>query len=413
MNSAWLWLTSYVVNAAWQVPLMAVAGWGLSRWLSRACPEIQQKIWVTVLILVTLAPAAPMLQQYFVHETSTGAVLVSPRPEIADVDISLTTSQVVLSPTAIYAVSAIYLGTVIVFLLRLCRLIRCTSKLVCNAEPALLGPDSMRMWDRSKDSFSVQMALLLRSDDISGPVTAGFWRPVVLLPATFPEEHSPTEFLAAVGHECAHIQRNDFRKNLLYEAVSLLTAFHPATWFIKSQIAQTREMVCDRMAAEQLLDKRTYAQSLLKLAAGMRLTAQSAVFHTVGMFHTSILERRVMTVMTALPRVSRIRQCLLGVSATLFLSVCAGVSGWLTPLVAAQTPKPSAQQDSRGKKQPSKDLSCTYYDEKTVGYPGTCGFDKQDKTSYRCYSNQDPTKSNLQIGCEWKVLRALDAKKKK
>jgi beta-lactamase regulating signal transducer with metallopeptidase domain len=261
-------------------------------------------------------------------------------------------------------------------------------------------------------SFSVQTASLLRSDDVAGPVTAGFWRPVLLLPATFIDARSPTEFLAAIGHECAHIQRNDFWKNVCYEAVALVTAFHPVTWFIKSHIAQTREMVCDRMAAEQLLDRRAYGKSLLQLAARMPPEAPSAAFHALGMFHTDILERRVMTVMTALPRVSRVRRYLLGVSATLLLCLCAGGSAWFTQPVAAQTSKSSAPADSRGKNQQAgKDLSCTYYDDKDVGSSGTCGVDKQDKNKYRCYSDQDRSKSQPQIGCEWKVRRAAEAKK--
>ena len=70
-------------------------------------------------------------------------------------------------------------------------------------------------------------AALLRSPDLPGPVTVGLWRPVLLLPATFIENHSRTEFLAAVAHECAHIKRNDFGKNVFYEIVGLFTDFIP------------------------------------------------------------------------------------------------------------------------------------------------------------------------------------------
>jgi beta-lactamase regulating signal transducer with metallopeptidase domain len=415
MSSVFLWLTTYVANAVWQVPLMGAAGWGLSRWLRRTGPEFQHKLWVAVLMLATLVPATPVFQQYFAHETPASTMLVSARPRLTAVlpgHVSLTTPFIVLPPAAIYVVSGLYIAAVLFFLLRLCWLIRCTSALVRNAGPASLEPDYLAMWNRSKVSFSVQTASLLRSHDVPGPVTAGFWRPVLLLPATFTVEHSPTEFLAAIGHECAHIQRNDFYKNLLYEVIALVTTFHPVTWFIKSHIAQTREMVCDRMAAEQLLDRRAYGQSLLQLATRMPRAAPSAVFHTVGMFDTNILERRIMTIMTALPRVSRIRRYLLGVSATVLLSLCAGVSGWFTQPVAAQTSNPSAQADTRGKnQQASKDLSCTYWDNKDTSSPGTCGVDKQDKTKYRCYSDQDRSKSQEQIGCEWKVRRAAEAKK--
>jgi hypothetical protein len=119
-----------------------------------------------------------------------------------------------------------------------------------------------------------------------------------------------------------------------------------------------------------------------------------------------------MTLMNSQPPVSRIRRYLAGAAAILLLGISASITGSLTQPVAAQTSNSPAQANSGGKKQEaSKDLSCTYY-EKGVGSPGTCGFDKEDRTKYRCYSNQDSTKSNPQIACEWKVQRALRAKKK-
>lgn len=415
MNGVFLFLTSYVANAAWQVPLMGAAGWGLSRWLRRIGPEFQHNVWVAVLMLAAFAPTTPVFQQYLANKAPRSTVLFSPRLRLTPVaasPIEFASRQIVLPPIAIYVVSGLYIVAITFFLLRLCWLIRCTTALVRDGRTASLEPDYVAMWDRSKKTFSVQTASLLISEDVPGPVTAGFWRPVLLLPATFIDEHSPTEFLAAIGHECAHIQRNDFRKNVLYEVVALMAACHPVTWFIKSHLAQSREMVCDQMAAEQLLDRRAYAKCLLQLAARMPLAAPSAVFHTVGMFQTKMLERRIMTVMTALPRVSRIRRFVLGASAILLLCVCGGITGWFTQPVAAQTSKPLAQADSGGKNhKASKDLSCTYYSDINVGSPGTCGVDKHDKTQYLCIADRNPEKSQLQSGCEWKVKRAMAAKK--
>jgi beta-lactamase regulating signal transducer with metallopeptidase domain len=318
---------------------------------------------------------------------------------------------ILLLPAVIYLVSGLYIAVLLFHLLRLCWVLGRTSALVRKAIPASIGADHVAMWNRSKERFSVKAASLLCSRDVPGPVTAGLWRPVLLLPTTFIEEHSQTEFLAAVGHECAHIRRNDFWKNVCYEIAGLPTAFHPVTWFIKSRIAHTREMICDRMAAEGLLNLRTYGESLLQLATKMA-TVHSAVFQTMGMFDAHFLERRIMTLMNSQPPVSRIRRYFAGTVSILLLGISAYVTGSLTQPVAAQTSKSLAQANSGGKKQEaSKDLSCTYY-EKGIGSPGTCGFDKQDKTKYRCYLNTDPSRSQTQIGCEWKVQRALGAKKK-
>ncbi len=114
-----------------------------------------------------------------------------------------------------------------------------------------------------------------------------------------------------------------------------------------------------------------------------------------------------MTLMTSSPRVTRTRRYLLGGTAVVLLSICAGVTGSFTQPVSAQTPK---QTQSGKHPVSSHDLICTYYD-KGIAFPGTCGRDKQDKAKYVCYKD-GAIVSQLQIGCEWKVLRAEQAQKK-
>lgn len=415
MSNAFLLLTSYVVNSVWQVAVLGAAGWGISRWVKPTGPDLQHKVWVATLILATFVPAMPVIQSCFVHEALTGELSASSHTiaaPLAGPHFSVTGSGMTFQPFVVYLVSGLYIAVLLFCFLRLCRAIHTTVALVRNAVPALIEPDYAALWRRSKEEFSVQPATLLCSRNLPGPVTASFRRPVLLLPATFIENHSQTQFLAAVAHECAHIKRNDFGKNLLYEIAGLFAAFHPVIWFIKSQIAQSREMVCDRMAAEQILGRPAYARSLLQLASKMPPAATSVISHAMGMFDAKILERRIMTLTTSLPRVSRIQRYLWTTTAILLLSICAGGVGSMTQTVAAQTAKSSAQADSAGKKQGAgTDLSCTYYDKTSIGHPGTCGFDKEDKTKYRCYLNEDLARSQAQIGCEWKVRRAQESKK--
>jgi beta-lactamase regulating signal transducer with metallopeptidase domain len=362
---------------------------------------------VAVLVLAALAPATPILRQALAHDGSIGGQSVPLSTPVilpAHRDVPSHSLQLVFSPTAVYLISGLYLAVLLFFSFRLCRLIWCSAGLVRNAQPAPIDPEYDAMWKRAKERFGVHTASLLAASGISGPVTASLWRPVLLLPVSFIQQHSPTEFLAAIGHECAHIERGDFWKNIFYEAVALLTAFHPLTWFIKSQIAQTRELICDRAAAEQLLDRRTYGSSLLQLAMKMPRAAPAAAFHAVGMFDTNILERRIMTLMTSLPTLSKVRRYSLAAGATLLLLICAGAIGLWAQSVAQQN-------QSTGKEQKANpDMSCTYYDH-GVGSEGTCGYDPQDRKKYSCYSNLDSSKSQTQIGCEWKVKRAEAAQR--
>jgi beta-lactamase regulating signal transducer with metallopeptidase domain len=419
-NSAFLWLTSYVVNAVWQVAVLACAGWGLARLVKPAGPELQHKIWVATLMLATLVPATPVIQYYFAHRASTGGVSAAPTTVVAHLSgrqIPLRGSDLIVPPIAFYVVSGLYIAALLFSFLRLWWILNRTAALVRHAEEASMEPDYAELWHKSKERFSVQAAALLRSRDVLGPVTAGLWRPVLLLPATFMEDYSQNEFLAAVAHECAHMKRDDFRKNVFYEIVGLFTVFHPLTWFIKSQIAQTREMICDGMAAEQLPDQRTYALSLLQLARKMR-AATSVVSHAMGMFDTRILERRIMTLTTKMPRLGRIQRSVWTVSAILLLSICAGGIGLMTRTVAAQTGSPSAQAPPLAgtKRATAPDLDCTYYDQKTAPptpHPGTCAYDPKDKKQYLCYSNANAVQSESQIACEWKLRRADEWKRRK
>lgn len=408
MSDAFLSLTSYVVNAVWQVPLIGATGWVLSQWLKKMGPERQHRIWVAVLILATFTPCTPLLLPLLMHPTPSSIASVSSQPIFASRtrgDVSPANSPITIPPVAIYLVSSLYIACLLFFSFRLYLAFRRTSALARNARRVSLEPDSMAMWSTSKKRFSAEGALLLYSGEVPGPMTAGFVRPVLLLPAGFVEKHSEREFLAAVGHECAHIQRDDFRKNVLYEAVALFTSFHPLIWFIKSQIAQTREMICDRMAAERLLDRHSYGESLLQLASKMVPVAPSTIPYTVGMFDTNALERRIMTLMTSVPRISQFRRYSFGVTATLVLLGCAGVTGLFTQTVSAQASK-APQVGSKENKRSVPDLSCTYYNNRDVAFPGTCNRDKLIKTKYLCTSNADQSKSQFQTGCEWKVQRA-------
>ncbi len=410
MNSFFLHLTSYALNAIWQIPFFWAAGWGISRCLKRAGPEFAHKLWVAILILATVVPATPILRSYFGDDAEKGnassrAMVVTESGS----DLAPVSRDIVFPSGVVYLVSGFYIATLLFFALRLARVIRSTIALVSNARPAAPEPEWVALWQKSKETFSVQEASLLRSTDVRGPAAAGFRYPVLLLPDTFFENHSSTEFQAAVGHECAHIQRNDFRKNVSYEVLSLFTAFHPVTWAIKSQIAQTREMICDRMAADRLLSPQSYAQSLLQLASKMP-PAMASVSHAVGMFDTHTLERRIMTLTTSQRRLGRLRSHLSGWVAALLLLVCTAASWTLAQSVAAQTPR-STVSDAVQTRLGREDLTCTYYGGEKGGLPGTCWLDENEKNLYRCYLNENPLRTNLQSACEWKVQRALKANK--
>jgi TonB family protein len=166
-------------------------------------------------------------------------------------------------------------------------------------------------------------------------VTMGWKRAALLLPDGFAERCEAHELLAALAHERAHIERRDFQKNLIYEVASLLIAFHPVTWMVKLQIAQTREMICDEIAVESVMDSRTYAKSLLRLAAMISVVSRAVPTNAIGVFDANILEKRVMTI-KAKKQVVSARYGLIIPAALLLFSVAVGEAAARGTLVQSQ-----------------------------------------------------------------------------
>ena len=129
------------------------------------------------------------------------------------------------------------------------------------------------------------------------------------------------DIAAALAHECAHIARRDFAKNLLYELVAIMVTYHPAIWWVRRRIAETRELACDELAAGGAAERPRYAASLLRLAAAMAGRTTAISLNAIGVFDANILEERIMQLTSAKPSVSKAkRMAMTAVAAGLLLS---------------------------------------------------------------------------------------------
>jgi beta-lactamase regulating signal transducer with metallopeptidase domain len=134
---------------------------------------------------------------------------------------------------------------------------------------------------------------LLESAAIDDPVTAGVFRPSIVLPSKLLPELGDQEFSAVIAHEYSHIRRKDFLAHILCELISVPVAWHPGIRYLMSKISQTRELACDDYAAVRLGKRRLYARTLLRLAS---LCLQTPRGNAVGLgiFDGENLEARIM-----------------------------------------------------------------------------------------------------------------------
>lgn len=114
--------------------------------------------------------------------------------------------------------------------------------------------------------FGITRTVRLRvAAALSSPVTAGWWRPVVLVPAALIAGMPPDLLEALLAHELAHIRHHDYLINLLQNVIEALLFYHPAVWWISNRIRAEREQMADDFAASQLGEPRRLALALSEL----------------------------------------------------------------------------------------------------------------------------------------------------
>ena len=341
-------IASYVINAIWQIALIAMTGCLLARLLRRFSPKAEHALCVLTLVAAIFLPATPVLRAIFYACFPTpgaGAHILFAPVTIPD-NPTAAEGVFTLSSAIIKVIALLYVGSFCYFAARLLWSLQRTAKLLQSADPLALSPAHAQVLSQCLNAFPIKTPRIFSSIGVSGPVVLELRGAILLVPPEFATNCSPQEFLTALAHELGHIERRDFLKNLWYEAISLFAAFHPAIWLIKAQIAQSREMICDRIATERVVAPGTYARSLLSLASMVTSDSRTATANPIGMFDANILEKRIMMLNSKNRRIHPLGQYGLTTLAILFVLAVSVVSS--NASIAIEASQTSSQSNSVG-----------------------------------------------------------------
>jgi beta-lactamase regulating signal transducer with metallopeptidase domain len=136
-------------------------------------------------------------------------------------------------------------------------------------------------WQTALDRLAARIGIGRRVvlglvDDLTSPVTAGWWRPVVLVPASLASGMAPQLLEALLAHELAHVRRHDYLVNLIQSAIEILLFYHPSVWWLSHRIRVERELIADDLAASMLGEPRRLALALSELDRFQLSTPQLA-----------------------------------------------------------------------------------------------------------------------------------------
>jgi TonB family protein len=320
-------LLAYAFNSLWQVPLACIAAALAAFTLRYAGPRAQHCAWVGGLCAGALFPALSMFpaQQFnfgrlfarALHSHAQGQVSIQIGPGAATGGISL-------PPVLLHLLAAAWCALLVYFALRF--LWRCArvSALARESTPLHLDAEQAASIRRWSSRMGIGPILIAESQRVFAPVALGIRNKTILLPAKLAERLAPLDFDMVIAHELAHIRRNDFLKNLLYELISLPISYHPLAWLIRDRLMETREMVCDEFAS-QASGKPEYVQSLLRLASLLVHGFARPLPYGISVFDARTFERRLMKLTRNSPRIGHVRKAAL-VALSLVLAAGAGAS---------------------------------------------------------------------------------------
>ncbi len=358
-------VSTFLLNAFWQVSLVTALTAIAARLLRNAAARYRHALWVIGLGLAILLPLTTLpetwrlsCQSGLVGKAMPGdpaPVGQQPAPgagpqSAADQDLAGETSGgksprgagllqlldslrrhsrlIALPPFFAYAALGVYMLLISRQLTRLAWALASATRLRREAWERQLPAGLAGLVVRCQEALGLRTVAVNSSLNLAGPATLGFFKPVIVLPERLLESGPSEELTTALCHEMAHVRRRDCLVNLICEFALLPLVFHPAAWVLKRRIEETRELACDEAAAGLLVSAPEYARSLVNLAQSIAPhTSAFSPRYTLGVFDANILEERIMRLLDNRPQESPRRSRLLLGGAAFALALVALAAG--------------------------------------------------------------------------------------
>ena len=379
METSSQWLLTVLLNSLWLVAGIGVLALLCEKLLRGTAARFRHRLWVAALaasfcmpILVstriswdfrsaalqkpaisTSTPvewsAAPVSAESLPPVTVIAPEVSAPAPQPARLQIGMNVASLLVGAYLLFVLSKF--GALLIAWLR-------TRALIRTAYFTDLAAPIHAVVKRCELILGISRVRVHFSPAVAVPIAAGILRPLVILPEEMLGETDTAILTSAIGHELVHVRQRDFALNLFYEFVSLPLSFHPVAALICRRIRQTRELRCDEIVGEQLMEPGAYARSLVELAGSAAPLGQTMRTISVGINDADILEERVMNMLRR-PKISiRRRNLMVIAAALLFVVPCVVAAPYALHLTithdaiaARQEGGQSASQEDRQKQE--------------------------------------------------------------
>src|SRR5262245_16504766 len=332
-------LLTFLLNASWQIVLIALAA-ALCGWLlGGTAARYRHLLWVIALASSFSLPLMASWRQLDSKSSEQAPAQITTQganagsfsaTQLIPVDTQAARPAPLRQSNSFVPISRNTAALVVVFYLlllgyrsaKLFTAWRRTRAIAGSAYLVDLPANVQTVISECQAALGISRVRILCSTSVAAPITVGIRDPLVILPERLLQETERDVLTSAIGHELVHVLRRDYLLNLLYELIALPLAFHPATALLKRRIRETRELGCDELVTDRLLEPAVYARSLVQLAGAAITVGRPTATITVGIADADILEERVMAILSK-PKISlRRKNLLLAAAALVFIVSC-------------------------------------------------------------------------------------------
>jgi uncharacterized protein (TIGR03435 family) len=260
-----------LLHFLWQGVAIAAIYAAARRWSARSSADARYILACAALMAMAAAPVVTwsLIPSAPADQTAvpfTASISAAASRAVRNVPASLSAATYGVAGTPLLPwVVAVWIGGTILFWLRLIR-----GWIFAERLRYRLVRPAPREWQEVLDRLKARIRFLrpvrlLVSPLVQAPAVVGWLRPVVLAPVGALAGLAPEQVEALLLHELAHIRRHDYLVNIAQSAIEALLFYHPAVWWVSSEIRAERELCCDDMAVSAGGDAVVFARALARL----------------------------------------------------------------------------------------------------------------------------------------------------
>lgn len=219
---------------------------------------------LVALLLLLLAPALTFAYQWFGYTTAVQQVVNTPLMTLMQ-NIEPGAGGMQITPLAMQFMLAFWAAGVSWFALKMLTAWLALLYLQRTEVHATPGWVTQQLHGLTEQMAIRRPVRVIVSGIIATPMTAGWLRPIIIIPVTLLTGLQYDQLRLLLAHELAHIRRHDYLVNVFQNLIKILLFYHPVVHWVCRILDEERELCCDHMAITCSASKLQYAKALISL----------------------------------------------------------------------------------------------------------------------------------------------------